>query len=69
MRDNGEIWGTPFKPWQWAEVFALIVVIGVVRLEGDVFDDRTPRVVAGLVLLGLFVHIVIWIVPVLRRRL
>jgi hypothetical protein len=69
VRDNGEIWGTPLKPWQWAEVFALIVVIGVVRLEGDVFDDRTPRIAAGLVLLALFAHILIWIVPVLRRRL
>lgn len=70
MTNRGrEIWDTPFTAWQWAEVAALLLLIAVVDLKPDLLDDRTIRVVTGLVAAGLFVHILIWSVPVLRRRL
>jgi hypothetical protein len=66
--DRPEIWGTPFRAWQWAEILGLLCLVAAVRLD-DRFDERTPRLVAAFVALALFVHILIWFVPVLRRRL
>jgi hypothetical protein len=65
---RGDVWGTGLAAWQWAEVFALLLILLAVDLEPQWVADRTTRIAVGVVALALLLHIAVWMVAELRRR-
>jgi hypothetical protein len=58
--------GSPFKPWQWAELWALVLVI-VVQLW--LYRVSMPAAAAwGLLVPVLVVHMSFWMTPLLREQ-
>jgi membrane protein YdbS with pleckstrin-like domain len=58
--------GSPFKTWQWAEIWVLVAVIAV-----QLWLYRVSLVAAaawGLLVPALVVHIYVWMVPLLREQ-
>lgn len=58
--------GGPFKPWQWAELWALVAVV-VVQL----WLYRISVVAAaswGLLVPALLIHIFFWMAPLVRAQ-
>lgn len=60
--------GAPFKAWQWAEICLAAVLIWAQIITQVVLDRLLVAGLLGLALLGLFVHIATWIVPLARQR-
>jgi len=57
--------GSPFKPWQWAELWGLVAVI-VVQLclyKVSVLAAATW----GLLVPALLIHMYFWMAPLLRQ--
>jgi membrane protein YdbS with pleckstrin-like domain len=58
--------GSPFKPWQWAELWALVLVI-VVQLW--LYRVSVPAAAAwGLLVPVLVAHMYVWMKPLLREQ-
>ena len=60
--------GAPFKGWQWAEIVLAAVLIWAQIIARVVLDRLLVAGLLGLALLGLFVHIATWFVPLARQR-
>jgi hypothetical protein len=58
----------PFKGWQWAEIAVVAVLIWAQIIVREVLDQLLIAGLLGLVLLGLLVHIVTWLIPLVRAR-
>ena len=59
---------TPFQSWQWGEIVLVVVLIWTQIALSLVFDQVIASLLAGLVLLGLLVHIATWMLPLVRAR-
>ena len=58
--------GSPFKPWQWAELWALV---GVLVVQLWLYRVSVPAAAAwGLLVPVLVVHIYFWMKPLLREQ-
>lgn len=58
--------GSPFKPWQWAELWALVLIIGV---QLWLYRVSVPAAAAwGLLVPTLVVHMYFWMKPLLREQ-
>jgi hypothetical protein len=58
--------GSPFKPWQWAELWALVIVITV---QLWLYRVSVPAAAAwGLLVPALLVHMYFWMSPLLREQ-
>jgi hypothetical protein len=58
--------GSPLKRWQWAELWALVLVIAV-----QLFLYRVSVAAAaawGLLVPALLVHIYLWMAPLVREQ-
>jgi hypothetical protein len=66
--DDGDLWGTGLSAWKWAEVFGFLAILGAIRLEPRLVAGHSARLAVGLVALALFVHMVVWMLPEVRRR-
>ncbi|MGA8248556.1 MAG: hypothetical protein WB797_16740 [Nocardioides sp.] len=58
--------GSPFKPWQWAELWSLVVVIAV-----QLWLYRVSVVAAaawGLLVPALVIHMYFWMAPLLKQQ-
>jgi hypothetical protein len=60
--------GAPFKGWQWPEIVLTAVLVWTQIIVQVVLDQLLLAALLGLILLGLFVHIATWIVPLARER-
>lgn len=57
--------GSPFKTWQWAELWALVLVIAV---QLWLYQVSVPAAAAwGLLVPGLLLHVFFWMKPLLRE--
>lgn len=66
MATPEQLQGGPFKPWQWAELWGLVLVI-VVQL----WLYRVSVVAAatwGLLVPALIIHMYFWMMPLLREQ-
>ena len=58
--------GSPFKPWQWAELWALVLIIAV---QLWLYRVSVPAAAAwGLLIPALVVHMYFWMTPLLREQ-
>jgi len=59
-----------FRPWQWAEIALLIVVIyGQIGLKFTVLKDRPGLdILISLVPIAVMVHMYTWLVPIWKAR-
>jgi hypothetical protein len=58
--------GSPFQPWQWGELGALVLVIAV---QLWLYRVSVPAAAAwGLLVPALVVHVYLWMGPLLREQ-
>jgi uncharacterized membrane protein YczE len=59
-----------FRPWQWAEIGLLIVLIYCqIGLKFTVLKDRPGLdILISLVVIALMVHMYTWLVPIWKAR-
>lgn len=58
--------GSPLKPWQWAELWALVLVIGV---QVWLYRVSVPAAAAwGLLVPALGFHMYVWMAPLVREQ-
>jgi membrane protein YdbS with pleckstrin-like domain len=58
--------GSPLKPWQWAELWALVLVVAVQLWLYTV--SVLAAAACGLLVPALLVHMYFWMTPLLRNR-
>ena len=59
---------SPFKPWQWVEIWILILVIAAQLVLHLAIESLIASALVGLVALALIVHCYSWMIPLLRER-
>ena len=59
---------TPFKPWQWAEIGILVLVLAARLYVRFVTHALVATVLLGLAFLALLIHVLTWMLPMMRRR-
>lgn len=57
---------SPLKPWQWAELWALVLVVAV---QLWLYRISVPAAAAwGLLVPALVLHVYIWMAPLVRQQ-
>ena len=69
MADEGQR-RVVFRPWQWAEIALLIVLIyGQIGLRFTILKDRPGlNILISLMPMALMVHMYTWLVPIWKAR-
>ena len=69
MADEGQQ-RVVFRPWQWAEIALLIVLIyGQIGLRFTILKDRPGlNILISLMPMALMVHMYTWLVPIWKAR-
>ena len=58
--------GSPLKPWQWAELWALVLVLAV---QLWLYRISVPAAAAwGLLVPALVFHMYLWMAPLVRQQ-